>query len=135
MGSHMAVITSAPARSCSRQHEDPLLPLILHVRTVVANNVTEPESLPIPEPWSDQPLCPLWGPMEGFYSEGIEAGRYLGRWWLQDKFAQLSDLTGKCLSQVYSVNFVKNTIHRHTDYLTAIGNQPRSERGLISFDD
>ena len=53
----------------------PLFPLLLHVRTVAANNVTEPESLPSPEPWSDQPLCPLWGPMEGFYSEGIEAGR------------------------------------------------------------
>ena len=44
--------------------------------------------------------------------------QYLGRWWLQDKFAQLSDLTGKCRSQVYSVNLVNKTIHRHTDFLT-----------------
>jgi len=115
---------------CSLLH---LLPFLL-ARTA-ANNQTEPESLPSPEPWSDQPLCPLWGPMEGFYSEGISAGRYLGRWWLQDKFAQLSDLRGKCRSQVYSVNLVNKTIHRHTDYLTAIGNQPSSESGLISFED
>ena len=56
---------------CSLLH---LLPFLLLSRAA-ANNQTEPESLPSPEPWSDQPLCPLWGPMEGFYSEGIEAGR------------------------------------------------------------
>lgn len=115
-----------------------LLPSLLLLSTAAGDNLTEPEVLPRPEPWwSDQPLCPLWGPMEGFYSEGVEAGRvgliketmmiygyflpqYLGRWWLQDKFAQLSDVTGKCLSQVYSVNFVNKTIHRQTDYLTPL---------------
>ena len=42
--------------------------------------------------------------------------QYLGRWWLQDKFAELSDLGGRCRSQVYSVNYVNNTLHRQTDY-------------------
>ena len=53
-----------------------LLQLLLLVTR--GDNVTEPEVLPSPElwsDWSDQPLCPLWGPMEGFYSEGIQAGR------------------------------------------------------------
>ena len=49
--------------------------LLLLLSRAAANNSSEPEDLPSPEPWSDQPLCPLWGPMEGFYSEGIEAGR------------------------------------------------------------
>ena len=35
----------------------------------------EPEPLPTAEAWSDEPLCPLWGPMEGFYREGVETGR------------------------------------------------------------
>ena len=55
-----------------------LLSLLARLTRVAANNQTEPESLPTPEPWSDwsdQPLCPLWGPMEGFYSEGISSGR------------------------------------------------------------
>ena len=39
------------------------------------NIVSSTESLPTPQPWSDRPLCPLWGPMDGFYREGIEAGR------------------------------------------------------------
>ena len=39
------------------------------------NKLTEAESLPTAQAWSDQPLCPLWGPMEGFYREGVEAGR------------------------------------------------------------
>ena len=49
--------------------------LILLLSRAAAKNSSEPDDLPSPEPWSDQPLCPLWGPMEGFYSEGIEAGR------------------------------------------------------------
>ena len=61
-----------------------LLHLLQHLLLVTrpswakGDNVTEPEVLPSPElwsDWSDQPLCPLWGPMEGFYSEGIQAGR------------------------------------------------------------
>ena len=38
-----------------------------------------PPSLPSPAPltaaWSKAPLCPLWGPMDSFYEEGIERGR------------------------------------------------------------
>ena len=25
--------------------------------------------------WTEGPLCPLWGPMDSFYEEGIEKGR------------------------------------------------------------
>jgi len=99
------------------------------------NIVSSTESLPTPQPWSDRPLCPLWGPMDGFYREGIEAGRYLGRWWLQDSFTQLSDLYGRCRSQVYSYNLVNNTLHRQTDFISVIGNQPQSESGNIRFED
>ena len=55
-----------------------LLLLVTRPSWAKGDNVTEPEVLPSPElwsDWSDQPLCPLWGPMEGFYSEGIQAGR------------------------------------------------------------
>ena len=38
-----------------------------------------PARLPSPAPltaaWSKAPLCPLWGPMDSFYEEGIERGR------------------------------------------------------------
>ena len=40
-----------------------------------------PESLPEPLAqtraleWTEGPLCPLWGPMDSFYEEGIEKGR------------------------------------------------------------
>ena len=38
-----------------------------------------PPSLPSPAPltaaWTKAPLCPLWGPMDSFYEEGIERGR------------------------------------------------------------
>ena len=37
------------------------------------------ESLPSPSArtveWTEGPLCPLWGPMDSFYEEGIEKGR------------------------------------------------------------
>ena len=33
------------------------------------------EALPIPEEWRNAPNCPLWGPMDSFYKEGIENGR------------------------------------------------------------
>ena len=44
--------------------------------------------------------------------------QYLGRWWLQDSFTQLSDLYGRCRSQVYSYNLVNNTLHRQTDFIS-----------------
>ena len=40
-----------------------------------------PEVLPSPSAqartveWTEGPLCPLWGPMDSFYEEGIEKGR------------------------------------------------------------
>jgi len=99
------------------------------------NNETNIEVLPEAVAWTDAPMCPMWGPMESFYQEGIEKGRYLGRWWLQDKYSELSDMSGRCRSQVYSVNYVNQTIHRQTDYQSIIGNFHRSETGQITFQD
>ena len=42
--------------------------------------------------------------------------QYLGRWWLQDKYTDLSDVTDKCWSQVYSVNYAQQTVHRLTEH-------------------
>ena len=79
--------------------------------------------------------------------------QYLGRWWLQDKYSELSDMSGRCRSQVYSVNYVNQTIHRQTDYQSIMsvifnlkslvlncissssGNFHRSETGQITFQD
>ena len=33
------------------------------------------EQLPKAQEWKDAPSCPLWGPMETFYKEGVEKGR------------------------------------------------------------
>lgn len=93
------------------------------------------ESLPSAQEWRDAPSCPLWGPMDSFYKEGIEKGRYLGRWWLQDKHSELSDLGGKCWSQVYSVDYINKTIYRQTDYQTSIGSFPRTDSGLVTIED
>ena len=40
-----------------------------------SQSVSESETLPRAEAWSEEPLCPLWGPMESFYREGIEKER------------------------------------------------------------
>lgn len=40
-----------------------------------AANATHPEVLPEAVAWTDGPMCPLWGPMDSFYREGIEKGR------------------------------------------------------------
>jgi len=93
------------------------------------------EALPIPEEWRNAPNCPLWGPMDSFYKEGIENGRYLGRWWLQDKNKELADLTGKCWSQVYSVNYINKTIFRDTLYQTYVGSFPRTSSGEVTIAD
>ena len=34
-----------------------------------------PSPAPLTAAWSKAPLCPLWGPMDSFYEEGIERGR------------------------------------------------------------
>ena len=39
------------------------------------NNETNIEVLPEAVAWTDAPMCPMWGPMESFYQEGIEKGR------------------------------------------------------------
>ena len=41
----------------------------------VDNNTTNIEVLPEAVAWTDAPMCPLWGPMDSFYREGIEKGR------------------------------------------------------------
>ena len=43
--------------------------------TQTSENETNIEPLPVPVAWTDAPMCPLWGPMETFYEEGIEKGR------------------------------------------------------------
>ena len=47
--------------------------------TGVPSPAPAPPSVPSPAPltaaWSQAPLCPLWGPMDSFYEEGIERGR------------------------------------------------------------
>ena len=46
--------------------------------TQTTENETNIEPLPVPVAWNDfddAPLCPLWGPMETFYEEGIAKGR------------------------------------------------------------
>lgn len=105
--------------------------------TQTSENETNIEPLPAPVAWTDAPMCPLWGPMETFYEEGIEKGRYLGRWWLQDKYSDLSDLTeaGRCKSQVYSINYINQTIHRQSDYQSIIADRSISVSGEISFKD
>jgi len=102
--------------------------------TVSAENSTV-EPLPTAEEWKQAPSCPLWGPMETFYKQGIQKGRYLGRWWLQDKYNELADLGGKCWSQTYSVDYVNKTIYRDNDYRTTIGSFPRTETGLVTIAD
>jgi len=110
--------------------------------TAEETNVTESsqlESLPSPSArtveWTEGPLCPLWGPMDSFYEEGIEKGRYLGRWWLQDKYTDLTDVTGKCWSQVYTVNYRDQTVHRLTEHQSIIGGRLRSDSGEITLED
>ena len=41
---------------------------------VLEDNTTY-EALPTAEEWRNAPSCPLWGPMDSFYKEGIEKGR------------------------------------------------------------
>merc|ERR1719320_963537 len=94
---------------------------IADIVTDINDDNTTYEALPAAEEWRNAPSCPLWGPMDSFYKEGIEKGRYLGRWWLQDKHSELADLTGKCWSQTYSVDYINMTIIRDTDYQTSIG--------------
>ena len=53
--------------------------------------------------------------------------QYLGRWWLQDKYTDLSDVTGKCWSQVYSVNYVDQTVHRLTEHQSIMSVNFRAE--------
>ena len=52
---------------------------LVMVMAVGAAEDPAPPSLPSPAPltvaWSKAPLCPLWGPMDSFYEEGIERGR------------------------------------------------------------
>ena len=156
-----------------------LLLLLLLLSRAAANNSSEPEVLPSPEPWSDQPLCPLWGPMEGFYSEGIEAGRvgliketmmiywYFLSIWEGGGYKTRSpscqiwggSAWAKCTVSTLSTRqyIVTPTIWRRckntnglllsersrtdkTDKLSSKvafyrGNQPRSQSGLISFED
>ena len=33
------------------------------------------ETLPSAQEWKNAPSCPLWGPMDSFYKEGIEKGK------------------------------------------------------------
>jgi len=104
---------------------------IADIVTDINDDNTTYEALPAAEEWRNAPSCPLWGPMDSFYKEGIEKGRYLGRWWLQDKHSELADLTGKCWSQTYSVDYINMTIIRDTDYQTSIGSFPRVISGEV----
>lgn len=103
--------------------------------TEKANDNVTYEALPTAQEWRNAPSCPLWGPMDSFYKEGIEKGRYLGRWWLQDKHSELADLTGKCWSQTYSVDYINMTIIRDTGYQTSIGSFPRIASGEVTIAD
>merc|ERR1711970_49848 len=75
----------------------------------VPEDNTTYEALPTAEEWRNAPSCPLWGPMDSFYKEGIEKGRYLGRWWLQDKTARMLGSGLKLAQKV----FVPWTLHPH----------------------
>ena len=43
--------------------------------TDINDDNTTYEALPAAEEWRNAPSCPLWGPMDSFYKEGIEKGR------------------------------------------------------------
>ena len=43
--------------------------------TEKANDNVTYEALPTAQEWRNAPSCPLWGPMDSFYKEGIEKGR------------------------------------------------------------
>ena len=60
--------------------------------------------------------------------------QYLGRWWLQDKYTDLSDVTGKCWSQVYSIDYVAQTLMRHTQHQALMSVQPHfRKKSIIGF--
>ena len=42
----------------------------------------------------------------------------MGRWFLQDKYTDLADLSGKCWSQFYSANRRNRTLELQLDYVT-----------------
>ncbi len=50
--------------------------------------------------------CPIWGPIDGFQEEGLQKGRYLGRWYRQKSLASWSDLGSHCYSKFYSRKFL-----------------------------
>ena len=64
------------------------------------------EALPTAEEWRNAPSCPLWGPMDSFYKDGIEKGRVgdeilgeihqAGLWWplTNYSFILLSEVFG-----------------------------------------
>jgi len=66
----------------------------------------------------DVPSCPGWGPMDSFLVKGIEGGRYLGRWWLQDRTLHLGVSPATCWSQTYSVNEEDLSLWRRSNYWT-----------------
>ena len=48
---------------------------IADIVTDINDDNTTYEALPAAEEWRNAPSCPLWGPMDSFYKEGIEKGR------------------------------------------------------------
>lgn len=53
------------------------------------------ETLPTAQEWRNAPSCPLWGPMDSFYKEGIEKGQ-VGK---LDKVKSLHHVFASCSRQ------------------------------------
>lgn len=57
--------------------------------------------------------------MDSFLVKGIEGGRYLGRWWLQDRTLHLGASPAACWSQTYTVNEEDLSLWRRSNYFTS----------------
>jgi len=80
------------------------------------------------------PACPGWGPMDSFLVKGIEGGRYLGRWWLQDRTLHLGASPATCSSQTYTVNEEDLSLWRRSTYWTSQRGS-KSEVGEVIIED
>jgi len=81
--------------------------------------------------------CPVWGIIDGFKREGLERGKYLGRWFQQRSHANILGLSGKCWSKYYSRKFSGNPflLMSTTDSVSSITGFSHSNEVDVTIED
>jgi len=71
---------------------------------------------------ADEDGCPQWGDLEGFQKQGLQRGRYLGRWFRHKAYSSWSDIAKKCHSKYYSRKYMDNPydLVSTNDYVSSI---------------